>query len=183
MNIRQFQLQLGFVSHNKYICYICFLVVYTCLCKYRECVVKTACKLCLVQQIHFEICTSYSVQFLDDNELLIKRKHLLKSIIILERKTSTESVRHLLSHKYGYQGSQVALVVKNLPVQEAPRGRFDSCPWMRNGNQLSILARKMPWTEEPGQLQSGGLKESNMTAQTDRQTISLLILGQCDLFK
>ena len=29
----------------------------------------------------------------------------------------------------------------------------------------------------------GGLKESNMTEQTDRQTICLLILGQCDLFK
>ena len=29
----------------------------------------------------------------------------------------------------------------------------------------------------------GELKDSNMTEQTDRQTIWLLILGQCDLFK
>ena len=31
----------------------------------------------------------------------------------------------------------------------------------------SILAWRIPWTEEPGRLQSMGLKESNMTEATE----------------
>ena len=33
----------------------------------------------------------------------------------------------------------------------------------------SILAWKIPWTEEPGRLQSMGLRESGMTEQAQRE--------------
>ena len=39
-------------------------------------------------------------------------------------------------------------------------GRF---PGEGNGNPFSILAWKIPWTEEPGRLQSVGSKELDMT--------------------
>ena len=56
--------------------------------------------------------------------------------------------------------SQVMLVIKNLP---ANAGDADSIPG--SGRSLeegmatysSILARRIPWTEEPGRLQSMGL--------------------------
>ena len=36
----------------------------------------------------------------------------------------------------------------------------------RNGNPLQNLAGRIPWTEEPGGLQSIGFKESDMTEAT-----------------
>ena len=36
-------------------------------------------------------------------------------------------------------------------------------PWRGNGYPLPILAWKIPWTVEPGGLQSVGQKESDMT--------------------
>ena len=39
-------------------------------------------------------------------------------------------------------------------------GRF---PGEGNGNPPSILAWRIPWTEEPGRLQSTGLQESDTT--------------------
>ena len=36
----------------------------------------------------------------------------------------------------------------------------------------SILAWRIPWTEEPGRLQSMGLKESNMTEATENTGLS-----------
>ena len=36
-------------------------------------------------------------------------------------------------------------------------------PGKGNGNPLSILAWKIPWTEEPGRLQRIGSQESDMT--------------------
>ena len=36
-------------------------------------------------------------------------------------------------------------------------------PGEGNGTSLSILTRKIPWTEEPGRLQPWGHKESDMT--------------------
>ena len=54
-------------------------------------------------------------------------------------------------------------VVKNLP---ADAGDVDEIPGLGrslavgSGNQSSILAWKIPWTEEPGGLQSVGLQKS-----------------------
>ena len=54
-------------------------------------------------------------------------------------------------------------MVKNLP---ADAGDVDEIPGLGrslgvgSGNQSSILAWKIPWTEEPGGLQSVGLQKS-----------------------
>ena len=62
-----------------------------------------------------------------------------------------------------YGASQVVLVVRNLPANTGHSrdmglipglGRF---PWGRNGTLLQHSSWKIPWTEEPGGLQSMGL--------------------------
>ena len=40
---------------------------------------------------------------------------------------------------------------------------------MKNATHSSILAWRMPWTEEPGGLQSGGHKESDTTNTQHKQ--------------
>ena len=65
---------------------------------------------------------------------------------------------------YGIQGaSQVALVVKSSSTKAGNEGEVDSIPGL--GRSLvkematlsSILAWRIPWTEEPGGLKSIGL--------------------------
>ena len=59
--------------------------------------------------------------------------------------------------------SQVALMVKNLPTKAGDLRDAGSIPGLGRspgrgrGNPLSILAWRIPWTEEPGELQSIGL--------------------------
>ena len=54
------------------------------------------------------------------------------------------------------------LVVKNPPANAGDTRDVGSSPWAgrspggENGNHSSILAWKIPWTEEPGGLQSMG---------------------------
>ena len=45
-----------------------------------------------------------------------------------------------------------------------------SFPEERSATHSCILAGKIPWTEEPGGLQSMGLKESDMTEQLNKKT-------------
>ena len=57
-------------------------------------------------------------------------------------------------------------MVKNLPAM--PETRVQSLGWedpLEEGmaTHSSILAWRIPWTEEPGGLQSIGYRESNMT--------------------
>ena len=53
-------------------------------------------------------------------------------------------------------------VVKNLPINSGDTGDAGSSPGSRtspgggHGNPSSILARKIPWTEEPARLQALG---------------------------
>ena len=53
-------------------------------------------------------------------------------------------------------------VVKNLPANAGDAGNagfipgLGRSPGVGNGNHSSILAWKIPWTEEPGELQSMG---------------------------
>ena len=60
--------------------------------------------------------------------------------------------------------SQVALVVKNPPVNAGDRRDAGSIPgsWRSPGGgtatRCSVLAWRIPWTEEPGELQSIGLQ-------------------------
>ena len=59
--------------------------------------------------------------------------------------------------------SQLALMVKNLPTKAGDLRDAGSIPGLGRspgrgrGNPLSILAWRIPWTEEPGELQSIGL--------------------------
>ena len=55
---------------------------------------------------------------------------------------------------------------KNLPVILDTWGLISGSgrsPGGGNGNRSKILAWEIPWTEEPGGLQSKGLQESDMT--------------------
>ena len=52
--------------------------------------------------------------------------------------------------------SQVALVAKNLPDNVGDRRDLSLTPGM--ATHSSILAWRIPWTEEPGRLQSIGLQ-------------------------
>ena len=67
---------------------------------------------------------------------------------------------------YTYGASQVALVVKNPLVNSRDTGDTGSIPGSGrspgggNGNPLQYPAWKIPWTEEPGGLQSIGLQNS-----------------------
>ena len=57
------------------------------------------------------------------------------------------------------------------------RCRFSSCvgkiPWRRKmATHSSILAWRIPWTEEPGRLQSMGLKESGTRLSNQETTVT-----------
>ena len=60
--------------------------------------------------------------------------------------------------------SHVALVVKNLPANAGDIGDTDSIPGREDplekgmATHATILAWRIPWTEEPGRLQSIGLQ-------------------------
>ena len=60
----------------------------------------------------------------------------------------------------------MAQVVKNMPqVQETQVQFLDREDPLEKGmaTHSSIIARRIPWTEEPGGLQSRGLQESDLT--------------------
>ena len=46
---------------------------------------------------------------------------------------------------------------------------------------FDILAWRIPWTEEPGELQSTGLQKSDMTEQLTQKHYKLLLYAQCML--
>ena len=64
------------------------------------------------------------------------------------------------------QASRVVLVVKNLPANARDTRDVGSIPgWGRSlegvmATHASILAWRIPWTEEPGGLQSIGLQKN-----------------------
>ena len=62
--------------------------------------------------------------------------------------------------------SLIAQLVKNLPAVQETRIQFLGWedPLVKEmATHSSILAWRIPWTEEPGRLQSLGLQESDMT--------------------
>ena len=68
----------------------------------------------------------------------------------------TNSV-YLLYYMYIFKHSQVALVMKNLPANPGDIRDSGSIPWRRQWQpHFSMLAWEIPWTEEPGGLQSMG---------------------------
>ena len=68
--------------------------------------------------------------------------------------------------------SQVVLVIKNLPSNSGDLRMGVRSPGQEDpleeemATHSSILARKIPWTEEPGGLQSMGRKEWDTTEHT-----------------
>ena len=66
----------------------------------------------------------------------------------------------------GYWASLVAQLVKNLPAMQETGVRFwdwEDLLEKEMGTHCSILAWRIPWTEEPGRLQSMGSQESDTT--------------------
>ena len=67
--------------------------------------------------------------------------------------------------------SLIAQLVKNLPAVQETRVRFlgRKDPLEKEmAAHSSILAWRIPWTEEPGRLQSLGSQESDMTERLNR---------------
>ena len=80
-------------------------------------------------------------------------------------------------HFLGFSGGAI---VKNLPANAGgtrdmvgPLGQEDPLVW-EMATQSSILAWKIPWTEEPGGLPSWDHKELDMTEHTHTQAFSLV---------
>ena len=66
---------------------------------------------------------------------------------------------------YSFQASLVAQTVKNLPANAGDPGSItESGRYLRegNGNPLQYSCLKIPWTEEPGGLQSMGVTKSQI---------------------
>ena len=67
---------------------------------------------------------------------------------------------------YSLRTSLIARLVKNLPAMQETQvqflGRKDPLE-KEMATHSSILAWRMPWTEEPGRLQSMGSQKSDMT--------------------
>ena len=71
--------------------------------------------------------------------------------------------RNLSFSKYNKWASQVAQSVKTLPAMQETWAQFlgREDPLEKDmATHSSILAWRIPWTEEPGRLQSMGLQES-----------------------
>ena len=65
----------------------------------------------------------------------------------------------LLTKKKRYRDALVAQLVKKLPASVGDTGDVGLIPWLGSkemATHCSILARKIPWTEEPGGIQSMG---------------------------
>ena len=83
-----------------------------------------------------------------------------KNVGMTVHRSKVRGIKHNLWH-ITFWASQVALVVKNPP---ANAGAVSSIPGSGrspgggHSNPLSILAWIIPWTEEPGGLQSVGLQ-------------------------
>ena len=71
---------------------------------------------------------------------------------------------------YPNLASQVVLVVKNLPANAGDTGLI---PGLEEGvaPHSSILAGKIPWTEEPGGLWPGGVTKSWTLKQLSTSTL------------
>ena len=64
------------------------------------------------------------------------------------------------------RASLIAQLVKNLPAMQETQVRFldqEDPPEKEMATHSSILAWKIPWTEEPGRQQSVESQESDMT--------------------
>ena len=83
----------------------------------------------------------------------------------------THTHTHVCTHTHICRASQMALKVRNLPANaENLRLRFDN-DWEVSLEEIiathsSILAWRIPWTEEPGGYSPWGHKESDIVEAT-----------------
>ena len=78
------------------------------------------------------------------------KRHSFDGILIL----FVITFQHLPALGQEQRTSQVALVVKNPPANAGDIRDMGSIPGSGNATHSSILAWRIPWTEEPGGLQS-----------------------------
>ena len=79
-----------------------------------------------------------------------------------------DEVWYIFTFQFHRVASLVTQMVKNLPAMQETQVRFlgrEDPLEKRMATHFSILAWIIPWTEEPGGLQSMGREESNMTEQ------------------
>ena len=99
-----------------------------------------------------------------------------RALLIMEPYVTARSSTHKASFEYNTgsdpMASQVAPVLKNLPVDAGIVRNVGSIPGLGRSPEegtathSSILAWRIPWTEEPGSLLSKGCTESDMTEVT-----------------
>ena len=86
--------------------------------------------------------------------------------IQLEFSSKVCSAPHLLCHIIDRMVSQVALVVKNPPANAGDIRDSGSIPGEEMATHSSILAWRIPWTEEPAELSPWSHKELDTTETT-----------------
>ena len=134
----------------------------------------------LVCSFHREIFISllWAVLLSQMHDFVIKMR--LKNIEVNESRCETNNCQLL----WGGSGS----MVKNPPANAGASGLVGSTPGLGrspgggNGNPSSILAWRIPWTEEPGGLQSIGLQRVRhdwVTEHTHTQALSVYIYIIC----
>ena len=77
------------------------------------------------------------------------------------RLNNKKGIMEQVLFKTDFEASLVAQVVKNLPAMQETQAQSlsqDDPLEEGIGNPLSVLAWRIPWTEEPGGLQSMGLQ-------------------------
>ena len=98
----------------------------------------------------------------------------------------TEPSQHheiLLLPIFIYKASPIAQWVKHLPAMHETWVQFlgQEDPLEKGmATHSSILAWRIPWTEEPGGLQSLGQKELDMTERLSTHSLSSLTLQEAD---
>ena len=90
----------------------------------------------------------------------------------------SQKLQGCIYYKSKQWSSLVAQLVKNLPAVQETRlrslGREDPLE-KEMATHSSTVARKIPWTEEPGGLQSVGSQESDTTERLNQQTVAILV--------
>ena len=80
------------------------------------------------------------------------------------------------------QSTLIAQSVKNLPAMQETRVQFlgqEDPLEKKTAAHSSILAWRIPWTEEPGRLQSMGLQESDTTQHLNRHQVYCCATSPC----
>ena len=93
----------------------------------------------------------------------------MKALSTLEKKLPSQNPLNIYIQIFRYLGFPRGSVVKNSPAT-AGDARWTPgsgrSPGVRNATYFSVLAWRIPWTEEPDGLQSIGLHRGDVTEAT-----------------